>query len=89
MKTRFECCPTMMALSSSSEDWEDFRSELEDLGEVGDDFPSPSTMVEFNPDLKSYFINNVAIYFCPWCAAKLPEPQMPADAPDLGSWDGP
>jgi hypothetical protein len=82
MTTRFECCGTMLALSSSEDDWEELRSELAELGE--ELTTHPTTMVEYLPDLKCYSINNVAIYFCPWCSAKLPEPQFPPDLQPVG-----
>jgi hypothetical protein len=66
----FDCCTMMRVVSVSRQEWEIAEPDRFGL-KIPAEWREP--LVEFKPDLRIYCIANVAIAFCPWCAAPLPE----------------
>jgi hypothetical protein len=75
---KHHCCHNMDNFTRS-------RRELEKspaLAAFGLD-PSelPDPLVDFRPELGGFYtIQSVVIIHCPWCGAKLPQPNLPVSA---------
>jgi hypothetical protein len=75
------CCRDLETFSRSRSD----REASAALAALGADLSQlPDPLVRFVPELGIYTIKSVAIYYCPWCGARLPEPpEMRCPPPSL------
>jgi hypothetical protein len=65
------CCHSM---ANSVATLEEKRANLDELGISRDQFPDPlPEPIVCRGDQGVYIIGHVAISYCPWCGAKLPE----------------
>ncbi len=68
------CCHNMKHFSTPTEErLANLAALLDRIGEDGSDLPDVADpIVEFAAHLGIYTIDNVAIFFCPWCGAQAP-----------------
>ncbi len=62
------CCTTMHVMTLTQED---LRNDP-DLSE-GMNLSEWQPLVEWRENTETFVIGNIAIYYCPWCAAQLPD----------------